>query len=67
MNFNIYYSQLNSIAADGLIKTLHNRDKSQKHIIITPDKSSLYFERKMFFLKKKYFLPMAFFFINLMI
>ena len=48
MNFNIYHSQLNSIASDGLIRTLINRDKSQKHIIITPDKSSLYYERKLF-------------------
>jgi len=48
MKLNLYHACLNSISADGLIKTLKNRDKSQKHIIITPDKSSLYYERKLF-------------------
>ena len=48
MKLNIYYSQLNSISADEMIKTLKDRNRDQKHIIITPDKSSLYYERKLF-------------------
>lgn len=48
MKLKLYYSAINSLSADGLISTLKNRDKSQKHIIITPDKSSLYYERKLF-------------------
>jgi len=45
---NIYHSELNTISADKLIESLKDRDRNQKHIIITPDKSSLYYERKLF-------------------
>ena len=48
MKFNLYYSSLNMLSADNLIKDLKNRDKGQQHIIITPDKSSLYYERRLF-------------------
>ncbi len=48
MKINLYYSSLNSLSADRLIADLKNRNRSQKHIIITPDKSSLYYERKLF-------------------
>ena len=48
MKFNLYYSALNNLSADELIRRLKDRDRTQRHIIITPDKSSLYFERKLF-------------------
>ncbi len=44
----IFYSSLNSIASDGLLKSLKNRDKSKRHIIITPDRASLSYEKKLF-------------------
>ena len=48
MKLNLYHAALNSISADKLIESLKDRDRSQKHIIITPDKSSLYYERRLF-------------------
>lgn len=48
MKFNLYHSSLNGLSADRLIADLRNRDRSKKHIIITTDKSSLYYERKLF-------------------
>lgn len=48
MKLKIFHSALNSLSADSLIRSLKDRDRSQKHIIITPDKSSLTYERKLF-------------------
>ena len=48
MKFNLYYSDLNRLSADKLILDLKNRDRNQKHIIISPDKQSLYYERRLF-------------------
>lgn len=44
----IYYATLNSMAEDNLIKNLKNRDREKKHIIITPDKKSLFYEKRLF-------------------
>ena len=44
----IFHSPLSTVAEDNLILSLKNRDKSQKHIIVTPDKKSLYYEKRMF-------------------
>lgn len=48
MNFNLYYADFNSLSADELIRRLKDRNKNQRHIIITPDKASLYYERRLF-------------------
>lgn len=44
----IFHSPLSTVAEDNLILSLKNRDKSQRHIIVTPDKKSLYYEKKLF-------------------
>lgn len=48
MKVKIYYSELSSVAEEKLIKDLKNRDRAQSHVIITPDKKSLFYEKKLF-------------------
>ena len=44
----IYYSALNQISSESVIKSLKNRDRTKKHIIITPDRASLKYEKQLF-------------------
>ncbi len=48
MQVKIYHSALNMEAENKLILDLSERDKTQNHIIVTPDKKSLYYEKKLF-------------------
>lgn len=44
----IFYSPLNEISSNGVIELLKSRDKTKRHIIITPDRASLNYEKKIF-------------------
>ena len=44
----IYYAPLNSISSDEVLGLLKNRNKKETHIIITPDRANLNFEKKLF-------------------
>lgn len=48
MKIKIYHSAINKLADEKLIKELAGRDKTKTHIIITPDKMSLHFEKKLY-------------------
>lgn len=48
MSLKIYHSHLSCKADEKLIKDLTSRDRNQSHIIITPDKKSLFYEKKLY-------------------
>ena len=48
MTVDLFVSQLNKISEEELLKSLKNRDKSKKHIIIAPDRCTLNIEKKLF-------------------
>lgn len=44
----IFYSTTNKNSTEVLLKTLKNRDKTKKHLIIAPDRCALNIEKKLF-------------------
>lgn len=44
----LYHASLNSISSEEVLKLLKFRNRNEKHIIITPDRANLNYEKKLF-------------------